>query len=295
VARVTIRPTGARVRRRGRLGTLPGSMSASSPVLGLLGAGNMASAMVAGWVKADPGMVERILVTDKGSGRAAALAQRHGLRHVATNAELVDAADIVVLCVKPVDVERVLREVSGLVTPRKAIASVAAGVGTATLETILDVDAPVFRFMPNVGVRVGAGTLAFSSGRFTDTAAEQSVRAVFALLGEIVPLEERLFDAATALSGSGPAFLGLIVEAFEDAGIVAGLTHADARRLFLSTVAGTAALLREEDLGCADLRRMVTSPGGTAAAGLATMERGGVRGSIIDGVSAAMRRAGELG
>ena len=270
-------------------------MNATPPVLGLLGAGNIASAMVTGWVKADPGMAERILVTDRGSGRAAALATRHGLRHTASNAELVAAADIVVLCVKPIDVERVLREVSDLVTPRKAIASVAAGVGTATLETILDVDAPVFRFMPNVGVSVGAGTLAFSPGRFTDTAAEQAVLAVFSLLGEVVPLEERLFDAATALSGSGPAFLGLILEAFEDAGIVAGLTHRDARRLFLSTVAGTAALLQADDLGCADLRRMVTSPGGTAAAGLAAMERGGVRGSIIDGVSAAVRRAGELG
>jgi pyrroline-5-carboxylate reductase len=157
------------------------------------------------------------------------------------------------------------------------------------------VDAPVFRFMPNVCVSVGAGTLAFSPGRFTDTSAEQAVLAVFSLLGEVVPLEERLFDAATALSGSGPAFLGLILEAFEDAGIVAGLTHKDARRLFLSTVAGTAALLQAHDLGCADLRRMVTSPGGTAAAGLAAMERGAVRGSIIDGVSAAVRRAGELG
>jgi len=172
---------------------------------------------------------------------------------------------------------------------------VAAGVGTATLETILDVDAPVFRFMPNVGVRVGAGTLAFSSGRFTNTAAEEAVLACFSLLGEVVPLEERLFDAATALSGSGPAFLGLIVEAFEDAGIVAGLTHESARRLILSTVGGTAALLTEEDIACADLRRMVTSPGGTAAAGLAEMERRGVRGAIIDGVSAARRRAGELG
>jgi pyrroline-5-carboxylate reductase len=270
-------------------------MSATPPVLGLLGSGNMASAMVTGWVRADPGMADRILVTDKGSGRAAALAARHGLRHTASNAELVEAADIVVLCVKPIDVERVLREVSGLMTPQKVIASVAAGVGTATLETILDVDAPVFRFMPNIGVSVGAGSLAFSSGRFTDTAAEQAVLAVFTMLGEVVPLEERLFDAATALSGSGPAFLGLIIEAFEDAGIVAGLTHRDARRLFLSTVAGTAALLREDDLGCADLRRMVTSPGGTAAAGLAAMERGGVRGSIIDGVTAAVRRAGELG
>jgi pyrroline-5-carboxylate reductase len=270
-------------------------MSANPPVLGLLGAGNIASAMVAGWCTADPGMGERIVVTDRGSGRAAALAERHGLRHVTANADVVAAADIVVLCVKPVDVEKVLREVSGLVTPRKSIASVAAGVGTATLETILDVDAPVFRFMPNVGVRVGAGTLAFSAGRFNDTAAEQAVLEAFSLLGEVVPLEERLFDAATALSGSGPAFLGLIIEAFEDAGIVAGLTYADARRLVLSTVAGTAALLRADDLGCSDLRRMVTSPGGTAAAGLASMERGGVRGAIIDGVSAAARRAGELG
>jgi pyrroline-5-carboxylate reductase len=108
-------------------------MSATPPVLGLLGAGNIASAMVTGWMKADPGMAERILVTDRGSGRAAALAERHGLRHTASNADLVAAADIVVLCVKPIDVERVLREVSDLVTPRKAIASVAAGVGTATL------------------------------------------------------------------------------------------------------------------------------------------------------------------
>jgi pyrroline-5-carboxylate reductase len=268
---------------------------ADTTTLGLLGAGNMASAMVRGWVRADASMAGRILVTDRGSGRAEALAERHGVRHLAKNEDVAREADVVVLCVKPVDVEHVLREVSDLITVDKAIASVAAGVRTATLETILDVDAPVFRFMPNVGVSVGAGTLAYSAGRFTDTAAEQMVLDVFSRLGEVVPLEERLFDAATALSGSGPAFLGLIVEAFEDAGIVAGLTHADARRLFLSTVSGTATLLREEDLGCSDLRRMVTSPGGTAAAGLAAMERGGVRGSIIDGVSAAMRRAGELG
>ena len=118
---------------------------------------------------------------------------------------------------------------------------------------------------------------------------------MFSQLGEIVPLDERLFDAATALSGSGPAFLGLILEAFEDAGIVSGLTDGDARRLLLSTVAGTVDLLRADELSCSALRRMVTSPGGTAAAGLAEMERHGVRGAVIDGVGAAMRRAGELG
>jgi pyrroline-5-carboxylate reductase len=263
--------------------------------LGLLGAGNMASAMVRGWVRADPEMAGRIAVTDRGSGRAEALARDYGVRHLAHNADVAREADVVVLCVKPVDVERVLREVSELITPEKAIASVAAGVRTATLETILDVDAPVFRFMPNVGVQVGQGTLAYSAGRFIDTAAEQQVLDAFRLLGEVVPLEERQFDAATALSGSGPAFLGLILEAFEDAGIVSGLTYADARALILSTITGTAGLLREEDVPCSVLRRMVTSPGGTAAAGLAEMERQGVRGAIIDGVLAAMRRAGELG
>jgi pyrroline-5-carboxylate reductase len=265
-------------------------MSERPTTLGLLGAGNMASAMVRGWVRADAGMAGRLLVTDRGSGRAAELASKLGVRHVERT-----EADVVVLCVKPIDVERVLREVVELVTPDKAIASVAAGVRTSTLETILDVDAPVFRFMPNVGVSVGMGTLAYSAGRFIHTEAEQRVLGAFGMLGEVVPLEERQFDAATALSGSGPAFLGLIFEAFEDAGIVSGLSYTDARALILSTISGTAGLLREEDLPCSVLRRMVTSPGGTAAAGLAEMERHGVRGAIIDGVVAAMRRAGELG
>jgi pyrroline-5-carboxylate reductase len=265
------------------------------PTLGLIGAGNMASAMVRGWVRADRTIGERLLVTDRGSGRAADLAERYGVRHVASNADLVREANIVVLCVKPIDVERVLREVGELVTVDKAIASVAAGVRTATLETILDVDAPVFRFMPNVGVQVGLGTLAYSPGRFIHTDAESAVLEVFQLLGEIVPLEERQFDAATALSGSGPAFIGLLMEAFEDAGITCGLTYADARTLLLSTVVGTAGLLQEEQMPCSVLRRMVTSPGGTAAAGVAELERQGVRGAIIDCVVAAMRRAGELG
>ena len=108
------------------------------------------------------------------------------------------------------------------------------------------------------------------------------------LLGSVVDLPERQFDAATALSGSGPAFIALVVEAFEDAGIVSGLTHAKARELILTTMTGTAALLSETDLACSTLRRMVMSPGGTSAAGLAQMERAGVRGAIIDGVLAAI-------
>jgi pyrroline-5-carboxylate reductase len=268
---------------------------AEASTIGLIGAGNMATAIVDGWIRAEPQRAERLLVTDRGSGRAQRLADRHGLQRAASNAELVERCDIVVLAVKPIDVERVLRDVSHLVTPAKCVASVAAGVATTTLENILDEDAPVFRFMPNVGVSVCSGTLCFAQGRFADTGVEERVLDWFSLLGTVVRLEERLFDAATALAGSGPAFLGLLVEAFEDAGIVSGLSASAARQLVLSTMVGTALLLDEQGMSCSELRRMVTSPGGTAAAGLAQMERASVRGGIIDGVLAAMRRAAELG
>ena len=111
----------------------------------------------------------------------------------------------------------------------------------------------------------------------------------------MVELREHLFDAATALSGSGPAFFGLVVEAFEDAAIVSGLSASEGRRLAVTTMVGTAAMLTELEMTCSELRRAVTSPGGTAAAGLAAMERTGVRGSIIDAVVAARDRARELG
>jgi pyrroline-5-carboxylate reductase len=264
-------------------------------MIGMIGAGNMATAMVEGWVRADPSRAARIIATDRGSGRAKRLAETLGITAVDSNEQLVEAASIVCLCVKPIDVERVLRVVGSRITPDKALASVAAGVATVTMESILDADVPVFRLMPNVGVQVCAGTVCLAPGRFTHTAAEERVIDWMALLGSVVALEERQFDAATALSGSGPAFIGLIVEAFEDAGIVAGLSHQTARELILTTVQGTAQLLAEHDMACSALRRMVTSPGGTAAAGVASMERAGVRGAIIDGVLAAMRRAAELG
>ena len=251
--------------------------------------------MVEGWLRADPERASRILVTDRGSGRAARLVERHGVSEVASNEELVARSDIVFLAVKPIDVERVLRGVASTITAAKTVASVAAGVRTVTIESVLGADVPVFRLMPNVGVQVCAGTICFAPGRFTHTDAEQRVLDWLSLLGTVVPLAEGQFDAATALSGSGPAFLALLLEAFEDAGIVAGLSHQTARELILSTTIGTARLLDEKNLACTELRRMVMSPGGTSAAGLHRLEAAGVRGAIIDSILAAMTRARELG
>ncbi len=259
----------------------------------------MAGAMVAGWVRDDPSCAARIHLTDRGSGRAAQLADAVssdlGRPTVhADNRALVEAVDVIVLCVKPIDIEDVLREVSDIVRDDQVVASVAAGVQTATMENLLDDDVPVLRLMPNVPVRVNAGTLVYALGR-TSSDRIGEVLELFARLGACVELAERLFDAATAVSGSGPAFFGLVVEAFEDAAIVAGLSAAVGRELAVTTMVGTAEMLVSEGLSCSDLRRMVTSPGGTAATGLAQMERAGVRGAIIDTVVAARDRARELG
>lgn len=274
-------------------------MANDSLTIGLIGSGNMASAMVRGWVSADASVAARIHLTDRGSGRATSLAADvttdTGAPQVHTNnRDLVAAVDLVVLCVKPSDLEDVLREISDSLEPRHVVASVAAGVQTATMENLVDGRVPVLRLMPNVPVEVNAGTLVFARGR-ADSPLVTDVLEQFAALGTLVELQERLFDAATALSGSGPAFFGLVVEAFEDAAIVAGLSATIGRKLALTTMVGTARMLDEQDITCGELRRKVTSPGGTAAAGLAHMERSAVRGSIIDAVVAARDRARELG
>jgi pyrroline-5-carboxylate reductase len=254
----------------------------------------MAGAMVAGWAAADAELAGRIVLTDRGSGRAAALAERYGCQTAANNHELVERVDVVVLGMKPMDLEAVLRDLADVLHPERLIASVAAGVQTATMENLVETGVPVLRLMPNVPVRVNSGTMVYAHGRAVTPLIDKAV-AAFGLLGTMVPLDERLFDAATALSGSGPAFFGLVVEAFEDAAIVAGLSATVGRKLAVTTMVGTAEMLTREGLSCGELRRMVTSPGGTAATGLAHMERTGVRGSIIDAVVAARDRAHELG
>lgn len=273
--------------------------STAAPRLGLIGAGNMAAAMVAGWVRSDASLAGKIVLSDRGSGRARRLADELGCGVAGSNRDLVEQCDVVVLCVKPVDVENVLREVTGLVhAGEKVVASVAAGVQTATIENLLETGVAVLRFMPNVPVRVNAGTLVYALGRDAGGRSGSLVDATIATfdrLGTVVQLDERLFDAATALSGSGPAFFGLVVEAFEDAAIVSGLSATVGRQLAVTTMVGTAEMLVQQDLSCSELRRMVTSPGGTAAAGLAHMERSSVRGAIIDAVVAARDRARDLG
>jgi pyrroline-5-carboxylate reductase len=247
--------------------------------IGLIGAGNMATALARGWR-------EPVLVADVDHGRAQALAAELGGEAPGSNAYVADGADAVVLCHKPAQLEAVAEEIRGRV---KAVVSILGGTPLAAVEAAYP-DTPVYRFMPNIPAEVGQGVFCYAPGTRAADGPEQDVLELFGRAGTVVKLPEPLIDPATALMGCGPAFFALVVEALVDAGVRHGLTPDDAGRLAVETMAGTAAVLREHGDDTAELRRRVTSPGGSTARGLAALERGGVRAAFSDAVDAVVGR-----
>lgn len=233
--------------------------------VGLIGAGNMARALARGW--GDP-----VLVSDSGSGSGKELAEELGGEALHSNVDVADRADLVVLCHKPAQFEKVAEELRG---HAKAVASVVGGVSSEALRDAYGV--PVFRFMPNTPVEVRRGVVCYSPEREVDVALEAEVLELFGRLGSVVKVPESLISAAGAVMGVGPAYQALLVEAQVDAAVRHGLAPELAGRLVAETMAGTAALLQTRDYDTLAVRRAVTSPGGTTARGLAALERGGVR------------------
>jgi pyrroline-5-carboxylate reductase len=263
--------------------------------IGVIGAGNMGGAFVRGWLKADPSMAGRIAVSDAVEFAAERLSRDTGVAKAAGNTELVEQSDLVLLAVKPADVESALAGTLKQFGRGKILVSCVAGRTTASLEVLFPVDVAVARVMPNVAVEVGAGTISFASGSNVDLETEERIIEIFNPLGHVIVLQEKLFAAATAIGGSGPGFLAVIAEAFIDAGVMAGLSSASARELTYSMMAGTSRLLQEAGLSPSELRHKVTSPAGTTAAGIAQLERDGTRSAIIDAVQVTVKRANELG
>ena len=226
--------------------------------VGLIGAGNMASAMARGWGRP-------VLCTDSGSGRAQALADELGGEAVASNAELAQRADVVVLAHKPAQ----LGQVAGEIEPKRVVSVLAR----TTLEDLRAAypGVPVARLEPNTPVALHRGTMALAAE--SDDA--DLVEELFAPLGTVVRVPEAIMTVAGAISGVGPAYLALVAEAWVDAAVRKGMPAPLATQLVAGTLAGTAALLEQQDPLA--IRRGVTSPGGTTARGLAALERGGVR------------------
>lgn len=257
--------------------------------VGLIGAGAMGRAMLAGLAAGHPGLGPACRVADAVAAAARAGAAEVG-GTVATTAEAA-ACDLVVLAVKPKDVEQALGAVAPAMRPDAVLLSVAAGWDLERLRE--QVPGPgIVRTMPNLAVRHGAGLVALAA----DGVPERSLAdlaAFLAPLGEVVPLTESLFPAATALAGSGPGLVAVVAEALEEGAVRAGLSRDQARAMARAVLAGTAALLAD-GTDPATLRQRVSSPAGTTIAGIAVMERGAVRGHVADAVVAAATRAAEL-
>src|SRR3954470_9275596 len=247
--------------------------------IGLIGAGNMATALARGWG-------EPVLVADADHGRAQLLAEQLGGEAPGSNAYVADQADAVVLCHKPAQLNEVAEEIRDRA---KAVISILGGTPIKDVEAAYP-GLPVYRFMPNIPAELGQGVFCYAPGTLAADGPEQDVLELFGRIGTVVKLSEPLIDPATALMGCGPAFFALVVEALVDAGVRHGLTADDAGRLAVETMAGTAEVLRATGDDTSGLRRRVTSPGGSTARGLAALERGAVRAAFSDAVDAVAGR-----
>jgi pyrroline-5-carboxylate reductase len=262
--------------------------------IGFLGAGNMAAALIKGLLHAEV-LPHRIMASDVKSERLEHLHEVHGVRTTRDNHALVRESNLVVLSVKPQVIDKVLTEISGDVRTEQLVVSVAAGVPIDALEARLPPGSRVVRAMPNTPATVDAGATAIAGGSHAREDDLRIARELFEAVGRVVILDEALLDAVTGLSGSGPAYIMLIIEALADGGVKVGLHRDTALLLAAQTVFGSAKLLLETGEHPGRLKDMVTSPGGTAIAGLHTLESGALRKTLIDAVEAATKRSAELG
>lgn len=279
--------------------------------IAIIGGGNMGEALLAGLLRAGR-QVKDLVVSEKSAERATYLSQTYSVQ-VAAVADAVENAAFVILAVKPADIESVIVEIANVAgkaesdAVEQVLVSVIAGVTTGFYESHLPAGYPVIRVMPNAPALVGAGITALAKGRFATPDQLAEAAALFECVGAVLTVSEARLDAVTAVSGSGPAYFFLFVEALVDAGVAGGLSRAVATELAVQTMAGSVAMLLERtdadgaaaagrpDTTAAELRALVTSPGGTTAAGLRELERGGVRAAVAAAVEAAKTRSEQLG
>lgn len=258
-----------------------------------LGAGRMASALVRGLVQAKVCPASEITIADPVAAARDQLASALGARSAATNAAAVADADVVLLCVKPHDVPAALAACEGGLGGRLLL-SIVTGWSIAALQEHA-AGARVIRAMPNTPAQVGAGTTAYAGDSAATKADLELTGKILGAVGLAVAVSEKQLDAVTGLSGSGPAYVFLVMEALSDGGVAAGLPRPLATQLAIQTVLGAAKLAAETKEHPALLREAVTSPGGTTAAALGVLESAAVRSAFSDAVSAAADRARELG
>ncbi len=261
-----------------------------------LGCGNMGEALVSGLVQSGSAKPTNIICTDVREERLEELRARYGVRTTSSNVEAVAQSEVVIYAVKPQLMAEVLKETADQLDKSKLVISIAAGVPLRAIESLLQKELRLIRVMPNIAASVKESATALSAGKHARKEDVDLAMAIFNSVGKAVFLRENyLMDAITGLSGSGPAYIFIIVDALADAGVKMGLSRKDSQFLAAQTVMGAAKMLMETGEHPGQLKDRVTSPGGTAIAGIHTLEKGGLRTTLINAVEAATQRSKELG
>ena len=264
--------------------------------IGMIGTGNMGRALIDGLIASGSAQAENIICSDASERQLEAIRGKYAVQTTTDNVAVVKASDIIIYAIKPQIMSAVLKETADFLDMSKLIISIAAGVPMAAIESLLAKDLRLIRVMPNVAVAVKEGATAVAAGGNASEEDIQLAMAIFDSVGKSIFLGENyLMDAITGLSGSGPAYIFMIVDALADAGVKMGLSRKDAQVLASQTILGSAKLLLETKSHPGELKDLVTSPGGTAIAGLHTLEKGGLRTTLINAVEAATNRSKELG
>jgi pyrroline-5-carboxylate reductase len=287
--------TGSALRLRGRFQKRRILMVLKGKKVGIIGGGKMGEVLLNGLVS--QGLVEAgaIVVSDAVAGRLTELKKAYGVQVTADNKKAVRHGDIIILAVKPQNMAEVLEDIAGVAGKDKLIVSIAAGIPTGFIEARLGTECRVIRVMPNTPALIGEGAAALASGKKATARDLDAARQIFDAVGITVIVKEDLMDAVTGLSGSGPAYGFVIIEALADAGVRMGLARDIALKLSAQTILGAARLCLESGKHPAELKDMVTSPGGTTIAGLKALEDGRIRATLMAAVEAATLRSKELG
>lgn len=263
--------------------------------IAFIGGGMMGGAMLKGVVSKGMVKPKRVVVADPITTRGEALASEFGIRHTVDNVEAVQGADVVVLAVKPQFFDAVAKDIGGRVSDAEFVLSIMAGVATETIDRKLETNR-IVRAMPNTPAAIGAGMTAWMGTEFVDENALHVAEGLLAALGETLHVPKEIYlDMATAVSGSGPAYVLLFIEAMVDAAVHMGFSRVDASKLVLQTVQGTVSYALETGTSPTTLRNQVTSPGGTTAEALYHMEREGLRSAVARGMWGAFQRSVALG
>jgi len=264
--------------------------------IGIIGTGNMGEALIDGLAHSRSAVPENILCTDIRKDKLKEMQEKYGVVPKKNNLELATEADIVIYAIKPQIMASILTETANCLDMSKLIISIAAGVPLAAIEAHLDKELRLIRAMPNIAAAVRESATAIAAGKNAKKNDVRVAKAIFDSVGKTIFLKENvLMDAITGLSGSGPSYIFIIVDALADAGVKMGLSRRDSLLLSMQTVMGAAKLLMETGEHPGQLKDRVTSPGGTAIAGLHTLEKGGLRTTLINAVEAATQRSKELG